>query len=383
MALLGACNQSNFAGGGAKRGADAKPVDPKQDADSRKSERELKLACENGQSEAKLVTEVTGQISTTVRLEGEFCGLGSEASGGDLTVLFVLDYSGSMSRNDPEVGGSCGRLQAGQAILSKLEAAPELDKANVKIALQAFGTTSIGAQSPRSVADFKASLTPEIFCNSAGGETNYEAGMKQAEDLLKPLSGNKVVYFITDGTPTVSNVGVPGVFVGERQTAQEVIAESLKASKSLRDGVKDLTLNVIFLGNLNAAREIDLEGFDPEAFLADFAGSKDNLRVVASAGDLAAKIVTFDTPTAAEFSTDSVEGVLEAADFEAQTIAIESLEPVEGRPGVYAFVTESFELNGTTEEATKNVVTLTIKGADGKLHTAVAEIKFIVDESAE
>lgn len=383
VAALSGCNKSSFAGGGDQKKARSNPVDPNhQDADSKKSDRSLKLQCKDGQSEAKLVTEVTGQASTTVRLEGEFCGLGSAAKNGDLTVAFVLDYSGSMRENDPLVLGSCGRLKAGEAILSKLKSAPELKDANVKVALQAFGTTGIRGIDPIALDQFEANLTAERFCRDDGEQTNYEAAFKNAETLLSTIEGNKVVYFITDGTPTVKGLSAIDALFSQPDP-QEVVDAGRAAAESLRNNVKDMTLNVVFVGNIDVANNIEIPGFDPEAYLAEIAGNKDNVRVVNSAEDLAAKIVTFETPTAAAFSTDSVEGRLEATDFDGKSIALESLEPVEGRAGVYTFVTESFELYGNAEEATQNVLTLTIKGADGKVHTATAEIKFIVDESAE
>ncbi len=379
------CNKSSFAGGGdKKKAAESKPLDPNhQDADSRKSERDLKLSCEDGKSEAKLVTEVTGQASTTVRLEGEFCDLGSTSKAGVLTVLFVLDYSLSMQGNDPEVAGSCGRLQAGEAILKKLESSPELKAAAVKVALQGFGTTAIPGIDPVTLEDFKANLTVARFCDAGGGNTNYEAAFKQAEDLLKTVEGNKVVYFITDGAPTVAGTSAIDSLFGNQKTPEEVVEAGRAAAESLRTNVKDVTLNVVFVGNVDNSLQDRIPGFDPEKYLAEIAGSPDHVRIVTSAEDLAAKIVTFETPTAASFSTESVEGRLEATNFDGKTIALESLEPVDGRDGVYAFVTESFELFGTEEDATDNVLTLSIKGAAGEIHTATAEIKFIVDESAE
>ncbi len=384
LSLSAACNDASFKGSGARKGADATVQTPEHQDESpisRKTDKTLKLACTDGKSDARLVTEVKGAESTTVRLEGEFCGLGSDAKAGKLTVLFVLDYSGSMKFNDPSDAGTCGRLKAGQAILQKLEAAAATGDADVQVGIQAFSSRSIPGIAPTSLAAFKANLTNDIFCSNDGGETNYEAAFKAAETLLTPVDGTKVIYFISDGLPTQAGTGL---FPAGNDDQQAVYDAGQAAAESLRKNVKDLSFDAIFLGtSTDPGNDPGVPTVDPQTYLEQIAGDKEHVRVVTSADDLAAKIVTFATPTASSsLDTDSVTGTLEAASFDGKTIKLDSLTQVAGRDGVWSFVTESFELLGSADKATNNIVTLSIKGADGKAHTAVAEIKFAIDESA-
>lgn len=367
MTLLSACNDTSFKSQNPKRGADVTVKEP----DRKSSDATLKLACEDGKGDAHLVTDLKGTEATMVQLEGEFCGIPAGTSTGKLTMLFVVDFSGSMIANDPLVSGSCGRLAAAKAIVTKLEAQSS-DNVEIKVGLNPFGASALPGIAPVDLAAFKAQLTPEALCRDDGGDTNYEAAFVAANDTLKATDGQKVVYFISDGLPTSSGTGpLGGIFADETQ----VYAAGRKAAETLRE-LQNLTLNTIFVGGSTPGGATSV---DPQTYLEQITGDKAKVRVVANAEDLAAEILKFDTPDAVALDPDSVAGTVSASAFGKNDIKVASLTLDPAREGVWLFVTEPFALFGDRKKAVDNDVTLTVRGADGKDYKATAVIKFAMD----
>lgn len=379
-----ACNSTSFQADAPKKGAQvqkpsvlpspsASPPAPAGDPPNQT----LKLVCETNGGEAHLVTELKGTKTTIVRIEGEFCGVTATNTGGPLTVLFILDYSGSMNSNDPPIaGGGCGRLSAGQAIVSKLKAAGPNATKNVQLGLLAFGSDAMPVVNPAPLATFESSLTSKSFCSSEGGATNYEAAMAAAETMLASRAGAKIIYFISDGLPTVAGTGDP--FGASSMGTKEIYQAGRTAAASLRQRVSDLTFNAIFLGgsSTSSSPSLDPDTVDPNQYLADIAGSPDHVRVVDSAQDLAAEIKTFEDPGVVALDSASALGTLAAPSFTDRSVKLAQLTPATGRPGVWQFSTEPFTLFGPDGKVTQNTVTLTIKGADGKSYKATAVINF-------
>jgi Mg-chelatase subunit ChlD len=364
-----ACNDTNFKSDTVKRSGD--------NAQGKASEKVLNLECEPGQAKAELITDVQGAVKTTVRLSGEFCGVTTNATSGELTTLFIIDTSGSMQVNDPLVAGSCGRLRAAEAIVKKLEA-DAANGATVSMGAVHFGGTSTQAVTVRSLAEFKASVTTDTFCRDDGGNTNYEAAFTEATTMMTGVEGAKAVYFISDGEPTASNTIVP---IEDVVTLYEV---GRKAAETLRQTDQNLVLNAIYI----QGTPVGPDPFNPnpivppmsnEAYLEQITGSKDRVRLVTNVDEIAAEIITFDTPDVVTLEKDSVAGTIEADGFDSGEITIATLEAHPSKDGVWIFETEPFELYSTTSDTTTNVVTLTIKGSDGKTYTAEAEINFGIE----
>lgn len=366
-----ACNKTDFESNNGKRSG--------ENAQGKASDKVLNLECSPGEAKAQLVTDLTGALKTSVKLSGEFCGVSSNATNGELTTLFVIDISGSMKFNDPLTNSSCGRLRAAEAIVEKLEA--EVAKgAVINMSAVQFGSVSVPAVTPRSLADFKASLTPQTFCLDNGEATNYEAAFTEAKTMLAPVEGTKVVYFISDGAPTVAST----LFVTDDQAIYDA---GRRAAEALRAADPKMVLNAIYIEEKPVTDPL----FDPSTtaivpplvapatYLEQITGSKDRVRLVTNVNEIAAEIVTFDTPDVVTLDKDSVAGTIEADGLGRGKIEIASLEPHPTKDGVWIFETEAFELYGTTTDTTTNVVTLTIEGSDGKTYTAEAEINFGIE----
>jgi len=375
---LFACTDTSFKAGADKKGATV----PVNQTPLQPTDKTLRLECTNGQGEARLVTDVRGTAHTTARIEGEFCGLGTATQTGHLTALFVIDFSGSMQNNDPlDANGSCGRLAAVGAIVNRLQTSLG-QGVDVRAGLLAFSDQAEGAVQPIDLNSFKAHLNAHELCQADGG-TNYEAAFTTAATMLQGLDGQKVVYFISDGLPTSSLSAGPVQDFSSAQVVQAVFNTGRQSAAALRASAPDLTLNAIYLAGVPSSEDqqlVSLAGVDPQTYLGQVTGAPDHVRQAASAADLAAQIQTFQTPTAASFDASSVQGTLVAANFGQQTVSVASLTKDPTRDGVWDFVTQPFTLQGTSATPVDNTVTLSIKGADGQIHTATAIIHFAVGQ---
>lgn len=374
---IAGCNNTSFKSEPIKRAADVEVPPPPVD-------KVFKLQCEGDQGTAQLVKDVTGDARTKVRLEGEFCGITSEVTGGSLAVMFLVDHSGSMKENDPPEAGSCGRLKAAEALVNRLEAL-EAPGVEIKVGLLPFGDFALSGVLPIPLAQFKTELTTRRFCSIDGGATNYESAFYQAQKQLAAVDGPKAVYLISDGLPTragrdMADFLAPSPTAGTtRDYLIKVENEGVKAAQALRASDNSLTLNAVFLGAAKIEDPTLSSGTDPQQYLEQVTGSKDRVRLVNGADDLAAEIVSLDTPDVLTVDESSVKGVIEAAAFGQRAIKIATFDQHPSREGVWTFATEPFDLYGAEGREVDNVVTLTIKTSDGKEHKATANLTFAIE----
>ena len=141
------------------------------------------------------------QAKVHAKVKGRFCPQAKNK----LTVLFVVDYSGSMGRhvpvqgqaeipgNDPQIAGSCGRLRAAQAIVSKIRA-EKVPTDSVEIGMVPFaGGIIIAAKADgrwaRAYDSSSVAEVPEDFLKAL-------AKHKKAKDFFATL-GKTNLYAIT------------------------------------------------------------------------------------------------------------------------------------------------------------------------------------------
>jgi hypothetical protein len=421
MAAVMACSNTSFTGGDNKKAANAlpKPTPPTSTATgtvtstgTNVSSQQLNLSCPNGQGTATLNTAVTGAQNTTVTLVGEFCGVSPSAAPSKLNVLFIIDWSGSMRDNDPDILGTCGRLQAAQTIVQKLQSQFQQGD-GILIGVQPFGATAQQGIAPVALSQFSAALTDQVFCRDDAGDTNYDSAFRAATQTLQGLNngGANVVYFITDGVPDTSGDGqtnafanpnntnggfntgfingfgtstdtsttTGGVLSPEAQQLQQAYAQGLASAQALR-AVPNTTLNALILTDTTGQNN-NVPGFTPPApndYLTQIAGDASHAKVAANASDLAAQIQQFQTPQGLVLNADSGSGNLNTATLGTQVIKLASVSQEPGKQGVWQFTTEPFKLLGAGTSATENDVTISIKGGDGKTYTATAVINFTV-----
>ena len=388
----------------AKPSADAQPQPPaktgsaKDDAGAKigagtdaTTAKSLAFSCPQGQGDAHLESDVLGATHTLVRLKGEFCGVLPQSTAAPVTIMFVLDWSGSMETNDPLIGGSCGRLAAAQAVLQKIQAAAG-PTGKVAVGIVPFGTTALRPVAPVDLASFQSSnLDEQTFCRHDGGTTNYDSAFRAAHQLMTGVSGTKAVYFITDGEPNTSGDAPQpartgfGRFGNAARIAElrQAYAQGSQSATALR-ALPDLLFNAIYLTDRTGDNQ-SVPGFtapDPETYLQQIAGGAANERTAANAQDLANQIQTFQIPTAApSLDLATAAGDVSAASFGSHSFKLESLAPKAGQPGVWEFTTEAFPLAGG-HAPTDNAVSISVKGSDGATYKASAVLKYSVDPNA-
>lgn len=327
----------------------------------------------------------TANVHATVR--GAFC----PESKNKLTVLFVVDYSGSMGRhipakgqaevpgNDPQVNGSCGRLRAAQAIIDKIKAEKKAgDTVEIGMVPFAGGIVTKKVMPIAGLDQFAGAVNKDTFCQyvvqdasfgydpqNPGGidggagflglfgvdaSTNYKAAFTAAQSVLSGVYGRKVVYFISDGEPTSGGA--------------DPIAAGVEAGNALRQSVDNLTLNALVLGNVPQA----------ESVLAQVAGAPERVRRADNADQLAQAILDFP-----EASIDESTGKawLTVAPYQPRAdLGLRYLKADPSRAGVWIWETQPFVLLGKPGETVANVVEVTALGKDGSTHAATVQINF-------
>lgn len=330
-------------------------------------------------------------MKAVARIKGQFC----PTSQNKLTVLFVVDYSGSMGRhiekageqeqagNDPQVDGSCGRLRAAQAIISKIKSeAKATDTIEIGMVPFAGGIVTNRIMKIQSLAAFEAMVSKDTFCQyvvqdpsfgydpaNPGGidgpsgllggilgigkvdsSTNYNAAFTAAESLLTGVYGRKVTYFISDGEPTSGGA--------------DPVAAGIYAGKSLRDHVDNLTLNAVLLGNI---------GPSAQAVLEQVSGSADRVRRAENASDLATQIALFPDAT---IDASTGKATLTADPYPRADLGLRYLQPDATNAKIWVYETQPFVLLGKPGVETLNVVEVTARGADGTSYSSTVKIKY-------
>lgn len=379
------CNKARFKGGesSSSPGVD-EPVDPSKNSDKDgpkpgngpSREHLFTASCQEGEDTNEVSVEFSASKNERIigTLEGEFCPLTSAR----LNVVFVVDFSSSMGRhqktsggaffdgNDPMINGTCGRYQAVQAILQSLQTQSE-SRANIQVAFMPFAGTALMdySLSLRALSDFQMVANAERFCRfltqsssistpgalylpNGDPSTNYGAAFEGTKSLLGSNKSHTVMYFITDGEPTIPR--------------QDPVGASKTAGDSFRKQVKSLTMNALILGSLPQAQDV----------LTKVAGSAQRVISVARAEELARNIVKFPE---AKLDNNYHKGTFKVEPYPEKELGIETFGP--GRQaGLWSFTTKSFVLLGTPGKVVDNVVTVEARGADGASYSSEMTIKY-------
>ncbi|MBM4253018.1 MAG: VWA domain-containing protein [Deltaproteobacteria bacterium] len=318
----------------------------------------LWLACrKDGQDAGQFPNEFYAKAGTTVRVAGEFCPEAKPS--GEITILFVIDRSGSMEGtagegpNDKTTNGSCGRLRAADLIVKKYQA---MLNTTIKAGVVRFATQS-EVKIPVGELDAVAnSLNPATFCGSETGTaqlTNYHAALNTAADQLANIPGDKIVYFISDGSPTT----------GQGDPKQS----GLTAAQRLRS-IPGVSMFALFVG-YNAGSAVN-----PRAYLEQVTGDAKLVRVTSNADELVRAAATLGTIPVFMKAADATATLENPAGV--RNLKIEEFAPRQDMPNRYYWVTEPFILVGTPTAATLNKLTVTGKVSTGDTLSSVANISY-------
>ena len=286
-----------------------------------------------------------------VTVEGELC----PQAFGKLSVLFVVDFSGSMADSDPRKAlqlFSCGRADAATRILDQLKKDMRTGD-DVEVGFVSFGDDAKVESALRPVKGFAANTFN--FCGSANAATNYKRAFEVARQQLVSAAGNKVVYFISDGLPTLGGNGP----ADDSDSTGVHKAAGLQAAQDLKAAIPGLTLNAVFLGSGNGATS------SAQAYLGQITGDPSHVKVAADASTLADRIVELSVP---QITLDpaSATADLRAPGYPAATVKLASFVTDPSKPGAWRFKTEAFSVY---EAAGKSVDNLLVIGAADQLGT--------------
>ena len=341
-----------------KGGADGKAKGHKNDSDGStggdpdKIPQALALSCtelaDPDTAKVEILPTKPGEPALA-QLTGHICPTPQKPS--RITVLFLIDWSGSMATMDPLVGGSCGRLQAAKAITNYVKNSADPQTAVQEGMIPFSSTVDLGGILPLSDIDtFASNLTADRICRAAGG-TNYIAPLQQARQMLTGVQGRVVIYFITDGAP---NIDIDGRYSFDNDPA--VVAQTISASQDLKAVSPGLTVNSILLG---------AQAFIAQSTMNTVSGDPQRVKLVANATDLAQSILKFESPTLVPTSATA------ELKYSGKTkqVGIASVTPDPDKPGEWIFTTEPFEVD--SKDATIDV---TVKDSDGGLSKSTAKI---------
>jgi hypothetical protein len=343
---VSACSSATFTGSSGKREGIVPPSPtPAQPSPGGES---LTFTCGGPATQS-----VSAHAGDQINVSGQLC----PAVTGQAAVLFVVDFSGSMGRhrdhanspfvagNDPQVNGSCGRLKAAQAVLAQLSQQSGQGQSSVQVGFVPFASDVLQSRvAPlMSLAQFQQIADANHFCQyvvqdsadvqgnpgaidgSSDGvtsATNYQAAFQAADQLLQPVAGNKTVFFISDGEPTVP---------GDGSTASnEAVTAAVNAGAALRQDVQGLTLNGLLLQNTEL-------GAQAQQILAEVAGSADRVRIAASADQLATQILQF---SGGDLDLSSAKATLSLAGAPAVALGLKSFTKTAS--GVFSWAADAF-----------------------------------------
>lgn len=370
--VLAACNDDGFRGSGdgvrARRG-------------------NIDSVCAGNAQASQGDGEISGLGGTKIKVSGEFCTVSLDA-GLDpaLTVLFVVDFSGSMEGADPGNGQTCGRLDAANTVLRNI-VPPGLTDQDGNPPLVNVGAVSFD-QSARQqvpltpVATVGNAMTFQNFCASTGASTNYEDGFRTANEALSSVPGNKVIYFISDGLPTSygSNL-ISQFFSGGAQDRQQAKQRGIDAASALRLDPAT-TLNVLFLQNNHPDYTDPLEP-DPRPYLQQVAPPENGVErvvIAQNANELASKIQLLERPDPSEINGNGLNGILEAQGFSARNVKVK-LENKNSTSGRFRYVTDEFKLFGRPGETVVNTLRVTATASDGTRPESRTTIRYTQETS--
>lgn len=315
----------------------------------------VKHVCKDG---VRQVYNLEGSGSK-VQVEGELC----PRAFGKLTVVFVVDFSGSMKTADPRSIlslFSCGRAKAATAILDRLKKDARSGD-DVQVSFVSFGNSAKIESAPKPLKQFGANTFN--FCGYENENTNYKAAFDKTVEALNTIQGNKVVYFISDGMPTIGGTGQPS----ETDAEGTHKAAGLTAANALRASVPNMTLNAIYLDTGSG-------GAAAQTYLGQVTADPNRVKIAKDAAGLADKIVELSIPKI-ELKAGSLTAELTAPGYPNATLKVLDFKKDPAKPSSWIFKTDVFKLNAKPGQTVDNTLTLKALDDKGATHEEILTIK--------
>ncbi|MCH3972153.1 MAG: VWA domain-containing protein [Oscillospiraceae bacterium] len=146
-----------------------------------------------------------GTYTLSLNVTGDSQSSESQTAG-EADVVLVIDTSGSMNEGG---GNGSTRLSTAQAaaksLATKLLDSKTNSNGNIQVAVVDFATR---AATPQALTTNYSAVAATINALHAGGGTNWEAGLKAANNIQARRGAEKYIIFLSDGDPTYRNTSV-------------------------------------------------------------------------------------------------------------------------------------------------------------------------------
>lgn len=364
LGIIGfSCNTNSFKGSEKRAGSAPSPTPavPVQTTQVSNGVTGANLSLSCAQSEDSQVSPIEvvrrpGQ-ALQIQLHGDICPQSTH----NLSILFIIDWSGSMAENDPGSGSSCGRFDAMQAIVQAVRQQRQQGD-NVKAGFIGFNERVASQENFQDFEAFAGSLDGSKIC-SHQGSTSYVAAFEGAEAMLRNVTGRKVIYFISDGYPTVGRTTL-NEWLSSDSDADDPAKDGIAAGQHLRDSITDVTMNGLLLGTDGAAaRQV----------LADAMGAADRVRLVNDANQLATEIMKFP-------SSDLVDGTGRCTlnkNSQSAGVALQSFGRNSSLAGVWTYTGQPVIALSATEPDGEISFAVSANDQDGKVLTSTIRLRIV------
>ena len=317
----------------------------------------LWIPCKAGSADGgTFPSDFYGKKGTKIRVAGEFCP--SLEIKGDLTIVFVLDHSGSMEGNpfegpnDPTSGGTCGRLKAAQSLVQRYAS---MTSTNIKAGVVGFSSSARVQLPIAPLSSLQNNLTSSVFCGSDApvATTNYAAAFATTAAQLQNVQGTKLIYFISDGSPTTGGT--------------DPHQAGLSAATALR-AVPELTLYALFVGYKSGSAN------NPQGYMNQITGNPALVRITANADELAKAAAALAQPTIT-INKDDTKATLDNPQG-SKAVGIDRFVLRADKANTYSWMTAPIELVGDVNAAVVNQLTVTSKSSAGGPLQTIGKITF-------
>lgn len=159
---------------------------------------------------AKFLVAREGLAGLNVGFKGTFC----ESDPAPRDILFLLDGSLSMNWDDPTIAGSCGRLQAINAVTAKMSQEGDV-RFGIAIFAPSFVASSRGFFASRDelysdiLSNTGKSNILDVICSGKLG-TDYNDGLAAAQSIINSAARQEAdvtIVFVSDGKPLFEQNG--------------------------------------------------------------------------------------------------------------------------------------------------------------------------------
>ena len=206
------------------------------------------------------------EASIPLRVSGKLCSPKEVAR----KIVVLVDVSGSMKGNDPVINGSCGRLDALNALMAS--AGEQTSFAVVTFSSGVLhSSTDFFTTTDDLFMDIDDKRSPvRVICGASGG-THYDSSLNRALEIFGQSSDATFLetYLISDGAPSKAHNGVEmakklrqeGIIIGaimlngEDQVLEDQIVSKDKEGKPLFSQVSGADTLLTELSDLSEAAE--------------------------------------------------------------------------------------------------------------------------------